>query len=116
MKHHQFIAENLEHLYKSAKALGLSLGEFEEKALLSHLGSILHHNEKINLTTIMDPTESVRLHIVDSLCLVQYMPGEQKNVGDIGSGAGYPDIPLAIACPWLKIYLFEANKKAQVLN
>jgi len=111
VKHHQFIAENQEHLRKSIRALGLSLGEPEEKALLSHLSSVLHYNEKINLTAITDPAESVRLHIVDSLCLVQYMPEEQKNVGDIGSGAGYPGIPLAITCPWLKVYLLEANKK-----
>jgi len=51
------------------------------------------------------------LHVVDSLCLVPYIKSDQKQLLDIGSGAGYPGVALAIACPQMNVTMLESNNK-----
>ncbi len=78
---------------------------------------LLEWNEKFNLTAITDPDEIEEKHFIDSLLASKYVDFSKGRLLDIGSGAGFPGIPLAIAFPKLKVTLLESNgKKVTFLN
>lgn len=72
---------------------------------------LLEWNKKFNLTAITDEDEIEEKHFIDSLMLLNYVSLDNKSLLDVGSGAGFPGIPLAIACPKAKITLLESNGK-----
>ena len=63
-----------------------------------------------DLLSQTDPETLIRKHILDSLALLPWVP-EGSRVLDIGSGAGFPGLPLAIAAPWIRVTLIEARRK-----
>ncbi|MBI2082376.1 MAG: 16S rRNA (guanine(527)-N(7))-methyltransferase RsmG [Deltaproteobacteria bacterium] len=75
-----------------------------------YLQLLVKWNSKINLTTITDPMRVVEEHFIDSLAAIPYLE-KSKSLLDIGSGAGFPGIPLAIARPEVQIVLCESIKK-----
>ena len=75
-----------------------------------YLRLLLKWNEKINLTAIRGPDEIIEGHFYDSLVLVPYISKRGK-VLDIGSGPGFPGIPIKIALPEVSLTVVEANKK-----
>jgi len=80
--------------------------------LLSELG---RWGRRINLTAILDPDEMVAAHILDSLAVRPFVEGPR--VIDIGTGAGFPGLPLAIAEPGLEFTLLDSNgKKISFVN
>lgn len=68
-------------------------------------------NKKFNLTSITDPEEIKIKHFEDSLSILQTIQLATQSVIDIGTGAGFPGIPLKIKCPGIKLTLLEATKK-----
>ena len=88
---------------------GLSKEQIDKFEFYSNL--LLEWNEKFNLTSITDKDEIVQKHFIDSIYLVKYVDLSNKSLLDVGSGAGFPGIPLAIACPTAKITLLESNGK-----
>ena len=75
---------------------------------------LLEQNELYNLTAITDPHEVEIKHFIDSLAALNYMKGE---IMDIGSGAGFPAVPLAILTPDCKFTLVDSlNKRVDFLN
>ncbi|MDD4178521.1 MAG: 16S rRNA (guanine(527)-N(7))-methyltransferase RsmG [Candidatus Margulisbacteria bacterium] len=68
-------------------------------------------NKKFNLTSITDPVEIKKKHFEDSLLILQSLHLSIESVVDIGAGAGFPGIPLKLACPNIKLTLIEATKK-----
>ncbi|MBI4126264.1 MAG: 16S rRNA (guanine(527)-N(7))-methyltransferase RsmG [Deltaproteobacteria bacterium] len=80
----------------------------ERHAKFIHL--LLKWNQKINLTAITDPDEIRIKHIEDSLAPLHYIKGATTLL-DLGSGAGFPGIPLKIARPDLRVVLVEATRK-----
>lgn len=88
---------------------GLSKEQITKFELYSKL--LLEWNEKFNLTSITNKDEIVQKHFIDSIYLVKYVDVSNKSLLDVGSGAGFPGIPLAIACPSAKITLLESNGK-----
>ncbi|NBX85314.1 MAG: 16S rRNA (guanine(527)-N(7))-methyltransferase RsmG [Gammaproteobacteria bacterium] len=70
---------------------------------------LLHWNKTYNLTAIRDPKDMIPLHIYDCISIIPYLKGPQ--IADIGTGAGFPGIPVAICCPELKLTLIESNRK-----
>ena len=84
--------------------------------LLAYLALLARWNRAYNLTAIRDPRAMVRLHLLDSLAMHPFV----RDVGalaDLGSGAGLPGIPLAIAVPTLQVALVESSgKKARFLR
>ena len=77
---------------------------------------LLKWNEKINLTAIVEPDEVKIKHFLDSLTVLKYINDEDKVI-DIGTGAGFPGIPLKIMKPDTKITLLDSlNKRINFLN
>jgi 16S rRNA (guanine527-N7)-methyltransferase len=102
-------------LAAGARDLGLSLSVDQSRQLLDLLAELADWNTRFNLTAIDDPAEGVRKHLLDSLSINAHVQG--RHVADVGSGAGFPGLPLAIADPTRKITLIEATgKKAQFLE
>ena len=78
-----------------------------------YLSELRKWNQKTNLTAIEDPRDIVIKHFLDSLSLLRILHPDAKNAADIGSGAGFPCIPVKIAMPGLAITSVEpAHKKA----
>jgi 16S rRNA (guanine527-N7)-methyltransferase len=73
--------------------------------------TLLDWNERVNLTAITDPVEVLLKHFLDSLSILQVYPAERARVLDIGSGAGFPGLPLKLARPQWEIVLLEATGK-----
>jgi 16S rRNA (guanine527-N7)-methyltransferase len=84
--------------------------------LLAYLGLLDRWNRTYNLTAIRDRRAMVSLHLLDSLAMHSFVR-ELDTLADLGSGAGLPGIPLAIAVPALQVTLVESNgKKARFLR
>jgi 16S rRNA (guanine527-N7)-methyltransferase len=82
--------------------------------LLRYLGELVLWNKAYNLTSVRDPAEMVTRHLLDSLSILPHVKGR---TADIGSGAGLPGIPLAIANPALHVTLLDSGgKKARFLR
>jgi 16S rRNA (guanine527-N7)-methyltransferase len=96
--------------------LGVEVGEDSQQLMLEHLDFVLEWNGRINLTTITDPMEAIRLHIVDSLiALPEVMSLREGLMCDLGSGGGFPGIPLAIASGRDTVLVESVQKKARLL-
>lgn len=83
----------------------------EGKLFEKYLHELLIWNAKFNLTSITDPAEIKRKHFDDSLLFLQPYRLSTESVVDIGAGAGFPGLPLKIACPGIKLTLVEARQK-----
>jgi 16S rRNA (guanine527-N7)-methyltransferase len=78
---------------------------------------LLKWNRTISLTTVTNTEQILRFHFGESLFALSMLPVEKSRLADVGSGAGFPGIPLAMAAPKLTVTLIEANaKKYAFLN
>lgn len=84
--------------------------------LARYLALLLRWNATYNLTAIRDPREMVGKHLLDSLAMLPHVAA-LPTLADLGTGAGLPGIPLAIAAPGLRVTLVESNgKKARFMR
>jgi len=72
---------------------------------------LIAENEKQNLTAITDEDQASVLHFEDSLRVLQYIPQGAKSLIDVGTGAGFPGVPIAIMMPELSVTLLDAREK-----
>jgi len=93
-----------------------SLGRFQvsvndrQVALIQRYMKILAHwNEKLNLTAIRDPLEILYRHFCESMFAATAIPIDSGRLADIGTGAGFPGIPVKIVRPELELFLVESN-------
>ena len=93
-----------------ARQLGLTLQEPIAELFALHARELLKWNRKINLTAITDPLEMAVKHYLDSIAAVGILP-RPTNLLDIGSGGGFPGIPLKIVMPDLPVTLIDASRK-----
>ena len=101
----------LERLISSgASSAGLTLSPIAVRGMAVHLCAVHAHGKTLNLTAIDDPEDAVRLHVVDSLMTLGDLHRGDSVVCDLGSGAGFPGLPLALASN-SEVLLLEATKK-----
>ncbi|HKQ04223.1 MAG TPA: 16S rRNA (guanine(527)-N(7))-methyltransferase RsmG [Blastocatellia bacterium] len=86
------------------------VSEAQQAQLVAHYRMMLAWNRRTNLTRITGPDEAARLHYADSLAGGRFV-GAAQTLLDIGSGAGFPAIPLAVLRPDLRVTALEANQK-----
>jgi 16S rRNA (guanine527-N7)-methyltransferase len=107
-----------EFVISSARELGLTIGESHAEQFMRYLAHLIEWNKVINLTAIIDPKEIIIKHFVDSLvALVATSFPQNCMVLDVGSGGGFPGIPLKIVRSDLRLTLVEpVQKKCSFLN
>ena len=98
----------------SEETIRRALGEFqiapnEQQVVLiqQYIKILLHWNEKLNLTAIRDPLEILYRHFCESMFGASAVPVDKGRLADIGSGAGFPGIPLKILRPELELFLWN---------
>ena len=99
-----------EILISGANELNITLSAEQIQLFLDYLHILQVWNTKINLTSIKDKKEIVIRHFLDSLTIFHFVEGESR-VLDIGSGAGFPGIPLKIANPSIEVTLLDSTQK-----
>jgi len=98
-----------ERLRQGAKSLGLLLEAEQEQRLLRLVALLTKWNRAFNLTAVRDPLEMVSRHLLDSLAVLPYLTGQRCL--DMGTGPGFPGIPLAIMRPDMSFVLLDSNGK-----
>ena len=96
-------------LLDGARALALDLDETQLARLVAHLDLLDDWNSRMNLTAIRDRPALLTKHLLDSLTVQPFLRGER--IADVGSGAGFPGIPLAIVEPGRRFALIESTGK-----
>lgn len=96
--------------------LQIKLNEEQKEKFYTYMNMLIKWNEKINLTAIIEPEEIILKHFVDSLTISKYIK-QNSYVADIGTGAGFPGIPLKIIRDDIKIVLVDSlNKRIKFLD
>ena len=94
--------------------MGLQLSEPERELLVEDLCSVLEANQRVNLTSIDDELEALRLHVIDSLTALPEVEAAPRGpMLDLGTGGGFPGIPLAIVSTRATTLLDSTTKKAR---
>lgn len=103
------MSEQLQELLDGAAQLGLPLATGQATALLQLLDELLLWNRRYNLTAITLRAEMIRGHLLDSLAAAPDLKGER--IADVGTGAGFPGLPLAVLAPERHFTLIDATGK-----
>lgn len=98
-----------------ARSVGVLLSEPDATLLMRHLDAVLKANETMNLTSIRGRREAVVKHVVDSLAVAPFLAPEEE-LTDLGSGAGYPGVPLAVVTRQRTVLVESIQKKAAFLR
>lgn len=105
----QIMKENL-------KYLNINLSEIQLEQFYNYMNILIEWNKVMNLTGIVEPEEIITKHFVDSLTVLDKI-NENSTIIDVGTGAGFPGIPIKIAFPETKIVLLDSlNKRLSFLN
>ena len=97
-------------IYEGAKNLDIHIDKQKTEKFAIHAIELMKWNQKTNLTAIIDPLEIAVKHFLDSIVPVQIVP-PNVSLLDIGSGGGFPGIPLKISLPSLSVTLIDASRK-----
>lgn len=110
--------DHVELLIKGAKDYDYILSEIQINQFLKYMELLKEWNEKINLTAITDDIGIVKKHFIDSISILKSkVIGKGTSIIDVGTGAGFPGIPLKILIPDSKVVLLDSlNKRIKFLN
>lgn len=98
------------------KKMDIVFNDKQIEQFYNYMNLLLEWNEKINLTSIVEPKEVVLKHFIDSLTINKYIE-ENATLVDVGTGAGFPGIPIKIYRPDVKVTLVDSlNKRINFLN
>ena len=98
-------------LLQGLPELKLALSEEQTDTLCAFGAAVVRQNQVMNLTAITEPVQVAKLHLLDSLTVLCCADLRGKTLIDVGCGAGFPGVPLAIACPEAKITLLDSLGK-----
>ena len=101
----------LDTLNQGLPQLGLDLPEEVKNTLCAFGAGVVKQNEVMNLTAITEPDRVAKLHLLDSLSLLTVADLQGKTLIDVGCGAGFPGVPVKIACPGVKLTLLDSLGK-----
>ena len=99
-----------EEMSKKSKILGVRFSVEQMDKFYKYMNLLIEWNEKINLTAIIEPNEIILKHFIDSITILKDIK-DNSTVVDVGTGAGFPGIPLSIMNPTLKITLVDSLNK-----
>ena len=91
--------------------LGLALTEETQEKLCAFGDAVVQQNKVMNLTAITEPDQVAKLHLLDSLSLLTLEDLAGKKLIDVGCGAGFPGVPVKIACPQVQLTLLDSLGK-----
>ena len=91
--------------------LGLELTEEKQNTLCAFGHAVIEQNKVMNLTAITEPEKVAKLHLLDSVSLLKVLPLAGKRLIDVGCGAGFPGVPVKIACPEVELTLLDSLGK-----
>ena len=100
-----------ETLLAGLPELGLELPEETARKLCQFGEAVVKQNEVMNLTAITEPSQVAKLHLLDSLTVAKTVDLKGKQIIDVGCGAGFPGVPVQIACPEAKVTLLDSLGK-----
>ena len=103
--------EMLKTLSDGLPLLGLALSDETKNTLCAFGHGVIRQNEVMNLTAITEPHRVAKLHLLDSLTLLTLADLKGKKVIDVGCGAGFPGVPVKIACPEMQLTLLDSLGK-----
>lgn len=110
------IQEFSKELKEKAKLINIELEDVKIEKFYNYMNLLLEWNEKINLTAITEPNEVILKHFIDSATIIKYIENNM-NIVDVGTGAGFPGIPLNIIENNAKYTLVDSlNKRINFLN
>ena len=98
-------------LKQGLPGLGLALSDEICNRLCAFGEAVIEQNKVMNLTAITEPTQVAKLHLLDSLSLLTLENLDGKKMIDVGCGAGFPGVPVKIACPGVKLTLLDSLGK-----
>ena len=107
MEKEQFISAITEY----SSSIKVVLSEEQKEMFYNYMNILLEWNQKINLTTITKPEDIIIKHFIDSLTVLKYIKNEKINIIDIGTGAGFPGIPIKIVNDLNNITLLDSLNK-----
>jgi 16S rRNA (guanine527-N7)-methyltransferase len=103
--------EFLERLRLGVASLGVQVPLESEEGLFWLASELLRWNAKVNLTAIVDPIDVLDKHILDSLSVAPSLAEDARRLLDVGTGAGFPGLPLALVRPELEVWLVDSVAK-----
>src|SRR5437764_14128276 len=98
-------------IQRAASEFQLALSDIQVQQIQRYTRILWTWNDKINLTAIRDPLEILYRHFCESMFGASLLPVENCRLADVGSGGGFPGIPLKIIRPHLHVFLIESNVK-----
>ena len=100
-----------ETLTAGLPGLGLTLTDDTARRLCDFGAAVVKQNEVMNLTAITEPDQVAKLHLLDSLSVLKTADLKGKRLIDVGCGAGFPGVPVKIACPEVELTLLDSLGK-----
>ncbi len=100
-----------EALLAGLERLKIELPRERTEGIVRFGEAVLEKNKVMNLTAITDPVQAAELHLLDSLSLLKVLPLGGKSLLDVGTGAGFPGVPLKLAEPSLRLTLLDSLQK-----
>jgi 16S rRNA (guanine527-N7)-methyltransferase len=105
----------IDSLIRSANEMGVTLSPSQATSLIRLLDELDDWNQRMNLTAIRERSQQITKHLLDSLSINQYLRG--THIADIGTGAGFPGLPLALVNPEMQFTLIDSvNKKLKFVE